>query len=71
MTNKPTGLIKTVKKSKDDKGYWNTIGTMWPTKNAKVHKIILDALPIDGVMFVTEYEEKSGEKEQAPDGVEG
>lgn len=69
MSNQPTGLAKVMKKGKDGKAYWHRVGAMWPTKNSKVHRITLDALPVDGVLYLTENEPK--EQEQAvPEGIE-
>lgn len=69
MSNQPTGLAKVMKKGKNGNAYWHRVGAMWPTKNSKVHRLVLDALPVDGVLYLTEYEPK--EEEAAPDGIEG
>jgi hypothetical protein len=69
MSNQPAGLAKVMKKGKDGKAYWYRVGAMWPTKNAKVHRLQLDAVPVDGVLFLTEYEPKD-DGETAPDGIE-
>jgi hypothetical protein len=70
MSNHPIGLAKVMKKGKDGKAYWHKVGALFPTKNAKVNKLILDALPVDGVLYLTEYEPKE-EGTPAPDGIEG
>lgn len=58
MSNTPIGIAKVMKKGKNDKAYWNRVGALFPTKNPKVHKLILDAVPVDGVLFLTENEPK-------------
>ena len=70
MSNKPTGLAKVMKKGKDGKAYWHRVGALWPTKNAKVHRLVLDALPVDGVLYLTEYEAKDDQGQTPPDDVE-
>jgi len=69
MSNHPTGLAKVMKKGKDDKAYWYRVGALFPTKNAKVHRLVLDALPVDGVLYLTEYEPKDN-GQPAPEGIE-
>lgn len=70
MGNLPIGLAKTVKPSKDGGSFWLTIGALWPTKNARVNKLVLSALPIDGVLFLTEYEAKTDDGQTVPEGID-
>jgi len=69
MSNHPAGLAKIMKKGKEGKAYWYRVGALWPTKNSKVHRLVLDALPADGVLYLTEYEPKD-EGEAVPPGIE-
>jgi hypothetical protein len=70
--NKPTGLAKVMKKGKDGKAYWYRVGALFPTKNAKVHRLVLDALPVDGVLYLTEAEHDNADTETpAPKDIEG
>ncbi|MFA6016287.1 MAG: hypothetical protein WC742_14610 [Gallionellaceae bacterium] len=69
MSNQPIGLAKVMKKGKNDKAYWYKVGALFPTKNARVNKLKLDALPVDGVLFLTEYDPKD-EGQSAPEGIE-
>ncbi len=71
MSNKPVGLAKVLKKAKNGKTYWYRVGAMFPTKNAKVHRLVLDALPVDGVLYLTEYNDKEDTAAPAPKDIEG
>ncbi len=70
MSNHPTGLAKVMKEGKDGKAYWYRVGALFPTKNAKVHRLVLDALPVDGVLYLTEYEPKDN-GQPAPVDIDG
>lgn len=70
MSNQPVGLAMVMKKGKNGKAYWYRAGALWPTKNSKVHRLVLDALPVDGVLYLTEYEAKEKEGDAVPEGVD-
>ena len=71
MSNKPVGFAKVLKKGKNNKAYWYKVGALFPTKNAKVHRLVLDALPVDGVLYLTEAEnDKDDAETPAPKDIE-
>lgn len=72
MSNKPVGYAKVMKKGKDGKAYWYRVGALFPTKNAKVHRLVLDANPIDGILYLTDAEnDKNDTETPAPKDIEG
>jgi hypothetical protein len=48
-SKKPTHVAYHVRESKDDKGYWTRIGSVWAHKDGNGFSIQLDGLvPLDG-----------------------
>ena len=61
MSRKPTLRAYNVIKTKDGKGFWREVGSVWTHKDKAGYNVVLHSVPVDGRIVIR----KIGEKPEA------